>query len=41
VKGGIGIEGELGKGKAFLMLNGTTEGAMPSAWLTAPYQVVF
>ena len=41
VKGGIGIEGELGKGKAFLMLNGTTEGEMPSAWLTASYQMLF
>ena len=41
VKAGIGIEGELGKGKASLMLNGTTEGEMPSAWAAFSYQVAF
>ena len=41
IKAGIGIEGELGKGKASLMLNGTTEGEMPSAWAAFSYQVAF
>ena len=41
IKAGIGIEGELGKGKASLMLNGTTEGEMPSAWAAFSYQVKF
>ena len=41
VKAGIGIEGELRKGKASLMLNGTTEGEMPSAWAAFSYQVAF
>lgn len=40
-KGGVGVEGKLGKGRASLMLNGTTEGEMPSSWLAASYQMVF
>lgn len=40
-KGGIGVEGKLGKGKASLMLNGTTEGEMASSWLAASYQLAF
>jgi hypothetical protein len=41
LKGGFGVEGQLGKGKASLMLNGTTEGEAPSSWLAASYQIVF
>jgi|GEM_PF-2155968 len=40
-KAGIGIEGDLGKGKVSFMLNGTTEGEMPSAWAAFAYQVKF
>lgn len=40
-KGGLGVEGKLGNGKALLMLNGTTEGEMPSSWLAASYQLTF
>ena len=40
-KAGIGVEGNLGKGKASLMINGTTEGEMPSAWAAFAYQVRF
>lgn len=40
-KGGLGVEGKLGKGKALLMLNGTTEGEMTSLWLAASYQLTF
>lgn len=38
---GLGVEGKLGVGKASLMLNGTTEGEMPSTWLAASYQLTF
>jgi probable HAF family extracellular repeat protein len=41
VKGGVGVEGKLGIGKISLMLNGTTEGEMPSAWFLTSYQIVF
>ena len=41
IKAGIGLEGQLGKGKASLMLNSTTEGEMPSAWAAFAYQVTF
>ena len=40
-RGGIGVEGQLGQGKASLMLNGTTRGEMPNVWLAASYQVAF
>ena len=38
---GLGIEGQLGAGKASLMLNSTTQGEMPSFWLAAAYQLSF
>jgi uncharacterized membrane protein len=41
LKGGVGVEGQLGDGKAFLMLNGTTEGEMLSSWVAASYQIAF
>lgn len=41
LKGGVGVEGMLGKGKASLMLNGTTRSSMPNAWLAASYQLAF
>jgi len=41
LKAGVGVEGKLGRGKASLMLNGTTEGEMASGWLAASYQLVF
>jgi hypothetical protein len=37
----LGVEGQLGAGKASLMLNDTTEGEMPSTWLAASYQLAF
>lgn len=40
-KGGLGVEAEIGKGKASIMLNGTTEGEMPNVWLAASYQIEF
>lgn len=41
LKGGVGVEGLLCKGKASLMLNGTTRSNMPNAWLAASYQLTF
>lgn len=41
LKGGVGVEGELGKGKASLMLNATSKSSMPNAWLAASYQLTF
>lgn len=41
LKGGVGVEGMLGKGKASVMLNGTTRSAMSNAWLAASYQLIF
>ena len=41
LKAGLGIEGMVGNGKLSVMLNGTTEGEMPSAWLAASYQINF
>lgn len=41
LKGGVGVEGELGKGKASLMLNATSKSSMPNAWLAASYQLAF
>ena len=41
VRGGIGIESMLGSGKAYLMLNGATEGETPTVWLNARYQLAF
>ena len=41
LKGGFGVEGELAKGKASLMLNATTMSSMPNAWLAASYQLAF
>ena len=41
LKAGVGVEGKLGKGKASVMLNATTEGEMPSTWLAASYQIDF
>ena len=40
-KAGIGFDDEIGAGKLFVMLNGTTNSAMPSAWLAAFYQLSF
>lgn len=41
LKGGIGVEGKLAKGKASLMFNGTTEGEFMSSWIAASYQMAF
>jgi hypothetical protein len=41
LKGGIGVEGMLGAGKASVMLNGTSQSGMPNAWLAASYQMAF
>lgn len=41
LKGGVGVEGLLGTGKASLMLNGTTRSSLPNAWLAASYQLAF
>ena len=40
-KGGIGLGGKLGAGKGYVMVNGSTDGPMPSVWLSASYQVKF
>jgi len=40
-KAGAGIEGQVGGGKASLMLNGTTEGEMPNLWAAVAYQMTF
>jgi len=41
LKGGVGVEGELGKGKASLMLNATSRSSMPNSWLAFSYQLTF
>lgn len=41
LKAGVGVEGQFASGKASVMLNGTTEGAAPSSWLAASYQMAF
>jgi hypothetical protein len=41
MKAGVGVEGQLGAGKASLMLNATSKGEMPNAWLAASYQLTF
>lgn len=41
MKAGVGLEADLELGKASIMLNATTEGEMPTAWLAASYQVKF
>jgi probable HAF family extracellular repeat protein len=38
---GVGAEGALGDGTASLMLNATSEGDAPTAWLAASYRMVF
>ncbi len=40
-KASIGFKGNLGHGNFTFMLNGTTEGAMPSSWLATSYQMTF
>lgn len=41
VRAAAGVEGMLGKGKASLMVNGTTEGQMSNLWMAASYQLAF
>ncbi|MDP1658234.1 MAG: autotransporter domain-containing protein [Methylotenera sp.] len=41
LRAGVGVEGKLGKGTGSLMLNATTEGAAPTAWLATSYQMEF
>jgi len=41
LKGGVGVEGNLGKGKVSLMVSGTTEGEFMSSWVAASYQLEF
>lgn len=41
MKAGVGVEGQLGAGKASLMLNATSESEMPNVWLAASYQLTF
>lgn len=41
LKAGVGVEGLIGQGKASIMLNATTNGEMPNAWLAASYQLTF
>jgi len=41
LKAGVGLEGKVAGGKAYIMLNGTTEGEVASAWLAVSYQQVF
>jgi probable HAF family extracellular repeat protein len=41
LRAGAGVEGKLGGGTASLMLNVTTQGEAPSAWLAANWQMAF
>ena len=41
LRAGIGVEHKTGNGRASLMLNGTTEGETPTAWITASWQATF
>jgi probable HAF family extracellular repeat protein len=41
LRAGAGVEGKLGGGTASLMLNATTKGEAPSAWLAANWQMAF
>lgn len=41
LRGGVGIEGKLGDGTGSLMLNLTTQGEAPNAWLAASWQMAF
>jgi hypothetical protein len=41
VRLGIGVEGKLGDGVASVMINGTSQGEAPNAWLAASYKVAF
>lgn len=41
LRAGVGVESSIGEGKAFLMLNGATQGETPTVWLAARYQLAF
>lgn len=41
LRAGVGIEGKLGNGTGSLMLNLTTQGEAPNAWLAASWQTMF
>ena len=41
LRAGLGAEGEVGPGVASVMVNGTTEGSTPSAWIYASYRMIF
>uniref|UniRef100_UPI00286E5931 autotransporter domain-containing protein n=1 Tax=Sulfuritalea sp. TaxID=2480090 RepID=UPI00286E5931 len=41
LRAGVGIEGKLGDGTGALMLNLTTQGEAPNAWLAASWQTAF
>ena len=41
LRAGIGIDKQTEKGKASFMLNGTTEGGAPTAWIAASWQTTF
>lgn len=38
LRAGVGVEGQLAGGAAFLMLNATTQSPAPSVWLAAGWQ---
>jgi probable HAF family extracellular repeat protein len=41
LRAGVGVEGKLAGGKGSLMLNATTRGEIPNAWLAANWQMAF
>ena len=41
LRAGVGLEGKLAGGKGSLMLNATTQGEAPNAWLAAQWQKAF
>jgi len=41
LRAGVGVSAHLGFGVASLMVNATTEGEAPSAWVAGTYQVTF
>lgn len=41
LRAGVGVEAKLGNGVASIILNATTQGAVPSYWLNMSYQVAF
>ena len=41
LRAGLGMQGKLAGGAAHVMLNATTQGAVPNVWLAAGWQKAF